>query len=695
MTASFSRRRWAEVTGWIVVVVVILVAFRLPRRSTLGWLDPLVESAVRAGSWIRRWAAGVPTGWLWLGIVVATLMILVSVAWRRRVVGHWLRGAATAVGCVTAWISAAGGRPAWAAVGGGVAALAVAATAAGGPRSDTTRLARALVPWIVVVAAVIRLWNLGSLPPGFGTHGTTHLAPAVDLLDGARDALLGGEVPPSVWLAAGLPSAWTEQHGPLAVVHAVGFGLLGVGPVEARMTSALLGITTVWLVALFGAWIGDRWSGVAAAGLLAVAPWHVAFSRGNDAEHVLSPLHAVLALGLLVRAMRRGRWIDWVATGLVMGLSAYVYAPNQLVPLAGAVILGVGAATVPWGVRRDLRRIATATALAVVVAGPHLAAWVASPLPVPIRSSIDRTPDGAYAVSRPDDLGPNLVASASQLLAAADDEWLTVPTGMLGPTTAAAWLVGLLVCVRRMRDPSARWSGLTPLTLLVVGLLPGVLSAWVFARRLVLAATAVELIAGTGLVAMVSAMRWRRVPASASAVVVAALATVHTVTGMSVYVRTVEVPESLGSTVLPAISRVVAESVPGEHVVVAIAPDQPFLDIEDAIRIGAAPAVRPLEAAGYLRDDLWRVVTLDRLRETLDHLASSAGRPVRLVVLSQGAGTMAGVVADALEGRGVGPPVPVTDIREAIVAWTWKVPTPGMGGRGAVMTRCVPDSPGA
>jgi len=469
------------------------------------------------GSWIRERSAELPIGWLWLATAAAGLLVCASVIRRRGDARHVLGTAAAAVGFVTAWIAAAAGRPGWAVVAGGIAALGVVTGTIQDPGPDATRRARAVVPWIVVVAAVMRLWSLESLPPGFGTHGTTHLAPAVDLLDGVHDAASGGEVPPSVWWDAGIPVAWTEQHGPLAVVHAVGFGVLGVGPVEARMTSAILGIATVWLVAVCGGWIGDRWSGVAAAALLAVAPWHVAFSRGNDAEHVLSPLHAVLALGLLVRAMRRGRWIDWLVTGVAMGLSAYVYAPNQLVPLAGAAIFAVGVATVPDSLRRDAWRVGAAAVVAAIVAGPHLAAWVASPVPIPIRSTVDRSPEGAYAVSRPDDLGPNLVASASQLLAGSDDEWLTVPTGMVGPTTAAAWLVGLVVCAGRLRRPHSRLAGATPLALLVVGLLPGVLSAWVFARRLVLAAAAIELLAGVGVVALVRGWWCRRLPASVGA----------------------------------------------------------------------------------------------------------------------------------------------------------------------------------
>ena len=694
MTISGPRRRWGEISGWIVVAAVILAAARPPRQHTLGWLGPVVDAGVRSGSWIRDRAAELPVSWLWIATVVSALMIVASVVGRHGRFGYTLGTAAGGIGFVTAWIAAAAGRPGWTVIAGGVAALGVVMGTTRDPGGDPTRVVRVIVPWIVVVAAVLRLWSLEALPPGFGTHGTTHLAVAVDLLDGARDALLGGEVPPSVWLAAGGPVAWVEQHGPLAVVHAVGFGLLGVGPVEARMTSALLGIATVWLVAVCGGWIGDRWSGVAAAALLAVAPWHVAFSRGNDAEHVLSPLHAVLALGLLVRAMRRGRWVDWIVSGAVMGLSAYVYAPNQLVPLAGAVMLVAGAATVPGSVRRDAWRVGAAVVVASIVAGPHLAAWAASPVPLPIRSSIDRSPDGAYAVSRPDDLGPNLVASASQLLVASDDEWLTVPTGMVGPTTAAAWLVGLVACASMMRRPRYRFAGLTPLALLGIGLLPGVLSAWVFARRLVLAATAIELIAGAGVVAVIRALRWRRLPVSVCALVVVVGSAVHTVTGMSVYVRTVKVPESLGSTVLPAIARVITTSVPRERVVVAIAPDEPYLDIEDALLIGAAPAVRPLIAAGYRRDDVWRVVTFDGLGEVLDEFAAE-GRAVRVVVPSPGSRTVDESVLAALDGRGAGPPQPVSDVRELVVAWTWSVPPAGMSAGGAAISSDVPDSPGA
>jgi 4-amino-4-deoxy-L-arabinose transferase-like glycosyltransferase len=683
-----------EIAGWLVLAGVVLVAAWPPCCRTLGALTPAVDAAVEAGGWVRDRATDVPEEGLWLMTVAAGVLLLGACVGRDRGSATAVRSAAALVAFATAWVAAAAGRPTWAVIDGVLVALAVLTAADRQPQTTADRLAITVLPWIVVVAAVIRVWGLESLPPGFGTHGTTHLAVAVDLMDGARDALVGAVVPPQVWIDSGLPTAWTEQHGPLAAVHAVGFGLLGVGHVQARLTSALLGIATVWLLAVCGGWVGDRWLGVAAAGLLAVAPWHIAFSRGNDAEHVLSPLHAVLALGLTARALRRGRWVDWLAAGVAMGLSAYVYAPNQLVPLAGAVVVGVGAVTVPGVARRDARRIAVSAIVAMVVAAPHLAVWAASPVPVPIRSSVDRTPDGAYAVSRPDDLAPNLVESASQLLVRADDQWLSVPTGMVGPTTAAAWILGVCVCVAWLRRPRTRLGGLVPLSLLGVGLLPGVLSAWVFARRLVLAATAGELVAAAGVVALAGAVRRRRLPTPVWVAIVATATAVHTVTGMAVYVQTVEVPESLGSTTLPELARVVRTSLPEEPVVIAIAAGEPFLDVEDAIRIGAAPAVRPLVAAGYRRDDLWRVVTFDHLAEVLDEL-SAAGKVARVIVPAAGPGAVADPVLAALDGRGVGPPLPIIDVREVLVGWTWRVPAAGMPAAGTEITRDMPDSPGA
>lgn len=676
---STLRERWAEFAGWLAAAGVIAIAIRPPRVNVLSELAPAVDGAVGAGVWLRLQALAVPPGLLWCAIVIAALAISATVFRPLRNIAPTLRMAAIVLGISAGVVAAIAGRPMWTAVAAGAMILGMVHGTARTPTWDPTRITRTLAPWIVVVAAVIRLWSLDSLPPGFGTHSTTHVTIAVVLLDGMRETVLGDEIPPRAWLFSGLPELWLDQHGPLAAVHAASFGLLGVGLVESRMTSALLGIATVWLVALCGTWLGDRWSGIAAAMLLALAPWHVAFSRGNDAEHVLSPLQAVLALGLLARALRHGGWLNWLATGFVMGLSSYIYAPNQLVPLAGMLIfLGV-CVTAPAAVRRDRSRIAAAVVVAVAVSLPHLTAWARStvPVPVPIRSSVETTPDGDYSLSRPDDLLPNLVESASQLFVSADGEWLVVPTGMIGPISAALWLLGLVVCLLGLRRAHTRPAGLTLLILLGIGLLPGVLSVWVFPRRLILAALAIELIAGVGLVTLMRAVLRHR-PSSAAATVatvliVLPLVTIHLATGTALYVNTVQIPESLMCTRLPAISRVVSDAVPEEHVVVAFGAHEPFRDIEDAIRIASAPAVRPLLAAGHRRDDLWQLVTYEDLAAVLDGLAAS-GTAIRLVVPSAEAGEPSHTVLEILEHRDVETPKPVFDERHDTVGWTWTIP---------------------
>jgi hypothetical protein len=677
--------------GWLSVAVVCLAAVWPPHHITLAAWTPVVVSLVDLGTWLRAVVALVPSWSLWAMTTLAAVAVSGGVVGRSRGSAGWLTRAAVGAALLAAWMAAASGRPAVAAIAGGVVAIAVAAGPSRGSRAADTATLRALVPWIVVLAAVIRLWSLESLPPGFGTHGSTHLALAVDLLDGARDALGDGEVPASVWVRYGMAMAWRDQHGPLAVVHAFGFAVLGVGYVEARLTTALLGVATVWLVTVFGVWIGRRRLGVAAAALLAVAPWHVTFSRGNDAEHVLSPLHAILALGLLARAVRRGGWMDWLAAGVAMGLSVYLYAPNQLVPVMGVVYLTAVASSARGWLRRDATRIGTSAIVACAVALPFVAVWLRSPVPLPIRSSVDSTATGNYAVSRPDDLAPNLAEATRQMFVASDDQWLWSPTGMLGPATVALWIAGLAVCTVWLRRRSTRPEAALLLALLTVGLLPGLLSAWVFARRLILAATAVELIAAAGLVWVASPSRGggRSRVTVTTAAIVAIVA--HVAVGWAISVRAVTVPESLASTVYPVLARLVSESIPSEPVLIVIDRGEPFTDVEDAIRLGAAPTVRPLLEAGHARRNLWRVVEVEDVPRALDEL-SSVATSARVVVLRHGPGGPEEALAAVLVNRRAQGPVRVWDVRGHEVARAWRIPSPTDRGPGPA--RSVPDSVG-
>ncbi len=188
---------------------------------------------------------------------------------------------------------------------------------------------RWLLIGIVLLAAGLRLWAIGDLPPGLFHDEAAEGIDALRILqDGARPIFLpsnNGREPLFAYVVAGM------------------FALVGPGALGIRLAAVLLGLLTVpatyfWARALFGGRVG-----LLAALLLALSPWHLHLSR-LGVRPVALPLVEALAFGLLWLAYRRGRPLYWLAAGIALGLTLYTYMPARVllplaaVPLAATVL---------------------------------------------------------------------------------------------------------------------------------------------------------------------------------------------------------------------------------------------------------------------------------------------------------------------------------------------------------------------
>jgi 4-amino-4-deoxy-L-arabinose transferase-like glycosyltransferase len=229
---------------------------------------------------------------------------------------------------------------------------------------------------IVVIAAGLRLYRLADLPPGL----------FIDQAQYGLDAwrIAEGETLPVFVEGPG----GNKERGrePLFMVLMAGvFLLMGPSAVAIKLTSALIGITTVWMTALAASrFLGAR-AGLCAGALIAVSRWHITFSRLGF-RAVLAPLMVVavaLALGwLIARRSRRAA----ILFGVVVGAGFYTYPAYWSVPPALA-LAGLAAL---WERRATLRK----TLLAVRPL--LLAATTACVLTL--------APLGIYAVTHADDL---------------------------------------------------------------------------------------------------------------------------------------------------------------------------------------------------------------------------------------------------------------------------------------------------
>lgn len=192
--------------------------------------------------------------------------------------------------------------------------------------SPAIRVEVAVVVCLTALAAILRLYDLMSVPPGF--HGDEGLAG----LDAQRILDEG-------WIGPYLPSALGTTSGAFYWTAAV-FRVFGESPFSVRLSFAILGIATVPLSYAAFRLMYDRRIAVLAATILAVMSWHIHFSRVAFVP-VTWPLMEMATLAFLFAGIRTGRHVFFALAGFAFGGGLYGYLIYPIFVVALGVYLGV------------------------------------------------------------------------------------------------------------------------------------------------------------------------------------------------------------------------------------------------------------------------------------------------------------------------------------------------------------------
>ncbi len=307
---------------------------------------------------------------------------------------------------------------------------------------------------ITALAAFLRLYRLGSLPPGDGHDVAQYGVDALQILAGARPIFLESNF---------------GREPLFSYLVALAYRVTGPGAYGIHLVSALAGIATVpavWLAAreLFAeARRGPLiYLPLLAALLSAVSYWHLNWSRAG-LRVILVPLFAALVVWALWRGFRvaarrpaaRLAPAAWfLLAGALLGLSLYTYQSARLLP---ALVATAFVLRVYW--QRRWSRAETAAAL--LVTGAALVVFL---------------PLGVYAWQHPGalsvriqqatvmqpglPLGQQLGQLAQQATTALltyslrgdTDPQFTIPgRPSLNPFLSVGLLAGILVALRRFR----------------------------------------------------------------------------------------------------------------------------------------------------------------------------------------------------------------------------------------------------
>ncbi len=189
-----------------------------------------------------------------------------------------------------------------------------------------------LISLTVIIAGILRFWNLQNIPPGVWPDEAMNANDALWTIDSGEYRLFypdnNGREGLYMWLIA------------------LSFQLFGVSIWSLKFFSALVGTVTVLAVYLLAKEIFRReideikasYIGVVAAFLTATSFWHINFSR-IAFRAILAPLLMTLSLYFLLKGFRSGKLFNFILSGTFLGLGLHTYISFRIVPLLFAVPL--------------------------------------------------------------------------------------------------------------------------------------------------------------------------------------------------------------------------------------------------------------------------------------------------------------------------------------------------------------------
>lgn len=315
----------------------------------------------------------------------------------------------------------------------------------------------ALAISVLVLAAILRLWRIASLPPGLYFDEAHHLLSAQQI---GRN----GKLP--------IYFEWGEGNDPL-LAYLAAFTLFVLGPVPwaGRLVVAWAGLLSVAATIRVGIEMFPRRnSGALAGASLAILFWHINLSR-YGIQPMLAGAAAPGAIAAWWYAARTGRLQAYMAAGVSIGLGLVSYVAYRLPIAIGLVMLAIR----PHGRRSLFVGGLIAAVVAAIIFTPLGLFFLQSPQWFfgRFQATTDVTLQGTHPAQT---LWANTLTVIGGLFMHGSEDWRQNIAGRPGLDMAQALLFGL-GCGVSLR----RWRTLEVGTLFVwlgLGLLPSILTEY-------------------------------------------------------------------------------------------------------------------------------------------------------------------------------------------------------------------------
>jgi 4-amino-4-deoxy-L-arabinose transferase-like glycosyltransferase len=195
---------------------------------------------------------------------------------------------------------------------------------------------------ILIIAAVLRLWKLDSIPPSLTSDEAALGYNAYSILKTGKDEY--GKLLPVIFKSFGdyKPGLYVYLTVPFVAVF-------GLNEFSTRLPSSLAGVIAVWLLYKIvidfkkreKLEVGNRKAStitsleILAPAMLAISPWHIHFSRGAWEVNVALTL-TLAAIWYFIKALRNSKYLIYSAVCFTLTLLTY-----QGAKLSSAIVLAL------------------------------------------------------------------------------------------------------------------------------------------------------------------------------------------------------------------------------------------------------------------------------------------------------------------------------------------------------------------
>ena len=145
--------------------------------------------------------------------------------------------------------------------------------------------------FLLVTSILIRLNGLEFYPQGFSGHAIVHSQLRSRLYEIIFHLPWKGEN-----LADFYHIALLDQHGMQSLIEALLIPIFGGGFLGSRWIVVTLSLLSISLAIRWGSVVFNKWYGLAVGLSVAMAPYHLVFSRNGEAEHIFVYIFCFLLL---------------------------------------------------------------------------------------------------------------------------------------------------------------------------------------------------------------------------------------------------------------------------------------------------------------------------------------------------------------------------------------------------------------